>query len=140
MYADTDPHAELYAGEPRATDVAYEYEAARIDPPATPVEASKAANGKKVADVFAERTSLDQKTVRVRAVVVKLMEGILGKTYLHLQDGSGSAGSDDLTVTTTEAFSLGETVEVEGRLAIDQDIGVGYSYAALLTDATRITR
>jgi len=72
---------------------------------------------------------------------VKLNEGILGQTYLHLRDGSGSAdrGDDDLTVTTTEPFQLGETVEVAGELAIDRDVGAGYSYAALLTKATRVT-
>jgi hypothetical protein len=143
-----DPHADLYEDDPHAQ--AYDdssaaevrYEAASIAPPAAPVAASKAENGKRVAEVFAERASLDQKPVAVRGVVVKLMEGILGQTYLHLQDGSGSAeaGNNDLTVTTSEPFTLGETVEVEGLLAIDRDIGVGYSYPALLTDAVRVTR
>jgi hypothetical protein len=74
--------------------------------------------------------------------VVKLNEGILGKTYLHLRDGSGSAerGDDDLTPTTTEAFDLGDTVELEGELAVDQDVSAGYVYAALLTDATCVAR
>jgi hypothetical protein len=145
LYANdnADPHAGLHYGDdvdPHATEVTYE--AARIDPPKGPVEPSNAPNGKRVANVFAERASLDQKTIRVRGVVVKLMDGILGKTYLHLQDGSGSAGAgdNDLTVTTTEVFSLGETVEVEGLLTIDQDIGAGYSYSALLTGATRASR
>jgi hypothetical protein len=135
---EDDPHAERT--EPRADEVIYE--AASIEPPAAPVEASTAPNGKRVAEVFAERTSLDQKPIAVRGVVVKLMEGILGQTYLHLQDGSGSAeaGNNDLTVTTTEPFSLGETVEVQGLLAIDRDIGAGYSYPALLTGAVRVER
>lgn len=138
LYDDpTDPHAALAADAPPVI-----YEAAHIDPPAAPVDASKAANGKRVAQVFAERSRLDQQRVSVRGVVVKLMEGILGKTYLHLQDGSGSAegGDNDLTLTTTQAFSLGETVEVEGLLVIDQDVGAGYSYPALLTEVTRVTR
>lgn len=134
-----DPHAGVHE-DPHGADV--RYEAASIAPPAAPVEASKAPNGKRVADVFAERTSLAQKTIAVRGVVVKLMEGILGQTYLHLQDGSGSAeaGNNDLTVTTSEPFTLGETVEVQGLLAIDRDVGAGYSYPALLTGAVRIAR
>jgi hypothetical protein len=153
LHPSADPHAELHAGphgegdphagrytDPQADEVLYE--AASIEPPSVPVEASKAPNGKRVAEVFAERTSLDQKPVAVRGVVVKLMEGILGQTYLHLQDGSGSAdaGNNDLTVTTTEPFSLGETVEVQGLLAVDRDIGAGYSYPALLTGAVRVER
>jgi len=93
-----------------------------------------------VAELFAARRTLDQAKVTVRGTVVKLTEGVLGKTYLHLRDGTGSAeqGDDDLTVTTTEALAVGETVDLEGQLAIDQDVGAGYRYPALLADATRV--
>jgi hypothetical protein len=103
------------------------------------LERSRAANGHTVEEIHAGRRTLAGQRLRVRGTVVKLNEGILGKTYLHLRDGSGNAerGDDDLTATTTEAFELGETVELEGELAIDQDVGAGYVYAALLTQATR---
>lgn len=149
MYAGADPHAGMHADDPHADDphagLAAEEPApyARVQPVnAAPVERSPAANGKTVAEVFSARGVLDQTRVTVRGTVVKLTEGILGKNYLHLRDGTGTAegGDDDLTVTSTEAFSLGETVEVEGQLAIDQDVGVGYSYPALLADARRVQR
>jgi hypothetical protein len=106
------------------------------------LERSRAESGHSVEEIHAGRQKLAGRKVRVRGTVVKLNEGILGKTYLHLRDGSGSAerGDDDLTATTTEAFELGETVELEGELAIDQDVGAGYLYAALLTEATRVAR
>jgi len=105
------------------------------------LERSRAESGHNVEEIHAGRQKLAGRKVRVRGTVVKLNDGILGKTYLHLRDGSGSAeqGDDDLTATTTEAFELGETVELEGELAIDQDVGAGYVYAALLTEATRVT-
>jgi hypothetical protein len=135
---DDDPHAGLYADD--------EPEVAVASPPSTAalagasVERSKAPNGKSVAEVFAGRAALAEQRVRVRGTVVKVTENVLGKTYLHLRDGSGREqdGDADLTVTTTESFELGETVEIEGQLAIDQDIGVGIVYAALLGDATRV--
>ncbi len=137
-----DPHADHTATDPGEGDA---YARVGLAPaPEVPlparIERSSAPNGRSVAQVFAERSALAQKAVRVRGTVVKLNEGILGKTYLHLRDGSGSAdgGDDDLTVTTTESFQLGETVEVEGQLAIDQDVGAGYTYAALLTGAARV--
>ena len=135
MYTGDDPHSGLAADEPVPHAPAQPVNAA-------PVERSPAANGKTVAEVFSARSTLDQTRVTVRGTVVKLTEGILGKNYLHLRDGTGTAeaGDDDLTVTTTEAFSLGETVEVEGQLAIDQDVGVGYTYPALLADASRVQR
>jgi hypothetical protein len=129
--ADTDPHAAplgraalLQAGfEPRA------------------VTASEAANGHTIAQIHARRAALAEHVVRVRGTVTKRTDGILGKTYLHLWDGSATpeTGEDDLTVTTTDEFEIGETVELEGRLLVDQDLGLGYRYSALLDGATRIS-
>jgi hypothetical protein len=129
--ADTDPHAAphgrhalLQAGiEPRV------------------VVPSNAANARTIAQVYAQRTSLAEHVIRVRATVIKRTDGILGKSYLHLWDGSAApeTDEDDLTVTTTAEFEIGETVELEGRLLIDQDLGLGYSYSALLDGATRVT-
>jgi hypothetical protein len=138
---DVDPHAAYPADNPHA---AYHADDPHSRGPATtdiaPVEPSRAANGRTVAALFAERAAWSGKQVRVRATVVKLTDGILGKTYLHLQDGSGSLeGHDnDLTATTTELFELGETVEVEGQLALDQDVGIGYVYDVLLTQVGRV--
>lgn len=111
-------------------------------PPTLRVEKLERSRGDSVEEIHAGRQKLAGRRLRVRGTVVKLNEGILGKTYLHLRDGSGSAerGDHDLTATTTEAFELGETVELEGKLAIDQDVGAGYVYAALLTEATRVAR
>jgi hypothetical protein len=104
------------------------------------IVASNAANGRTIAQLYAERAGLAEHVVRVRGTVIKRTDGILGKTYLHLWDGSAApeTEADDLTVTTTDEFEIGETVELEGRLLIDQDLGVGYRYAALLDGATRI--
>ena len=145
LYVAGDPHTGMSADNPHADGAADGPLAHAFAPPvnaAAPVERSRAPNGKSVAEVFSARNALDQTRVTVRGTVVKLTEGVLGKTYLHLRDGTGTAeaGDDDLTVTTMEAFSLGETVEVEGRLAIEQDVGVGYSYPALLADASRVQR
>jgi hypothetical protein len=104
------------------------------------VTPSPAANGRTIAQLYAQRTKLATHVVRVRGTVVKRTDGILGKTYLHLWDGSAAreTAEDDLTVTTTEEFEIGETVELEGHLLIDQDLGLGYSYPALLDAATRV--
>lgn len=131
MYEDDadDPHAGLYPS----------VEAAAVAQPAQPVAASRAENGRTVAGIFAERQRDAGRTLRVRGTVIKLTEGVLGKNYLHLWDGSaGAEGPADLTVTSLEPFEIGETVEVEGQLAIDQDVGAGYVYEALLADAKRV--
>lgn len=106
----------------------------------TAVERARAPSGRTVAEVFEQRAALAGQRVSVRATVVKATDGVLGKTYLHLQDGSGSAEQEthDLTATTTEDFEIGETVEVEGLLAIDHDVGLDYRYPALLGDVKRL--
>jgi hypothetical protein len=126
-----DPHAAL--ADPHASLT----EAAEV---VAPVPRSSASNGRSVSELVAQRAALAGSLVRVRGQIVKLTEGIRGKTYLHLRDGSGSAGAgdQDLTVTTGEPFELGEVVEVEGQLALDRDLGLGYRYVVLLEEARRI--
>jgi hypothetical protein len=101
----------------------------------------KAEGGHRIADLFARRSELSGKTVRVRGVVVKSMGGIMGKTFVHLQDGSGSAErkDHDLTLTTSGEPKVGETMLVEGTLVTDKDLGAGYRYSVLLEDARALS-
>jgi hypothetical protein len=59
----------------------------------------------------------------------------MGKNWLHLQDGSGSEGTNDLTVTTTATAEVGDLVLVNGKVSVDRDFGYGYTYEVLLEDA-----
>lgn len=127
---DGDPHAALL-GRAALLEAGLE---PRVVVPST------AANGHTIAEIHAKRSSLAEHSIRVRGTVIKRTDGILGKSYLHLWDGSAApeTSADDLTVTTTDEFEIGETVEVEGRLLVDQDLGLGYRYTALLDGATRV--
>ena len=97
---------------------------------------AKAEGGKTVAEVFAEKASLAGKPVTVRGKVVKVNGGIMGKNWLHVRDGSGAEGTNDLTVTTSgELPELGTIVVVTGPVTLDKDFGMGYQYAVILEDA-----
>jgi hypothetical protein len=86
--------------------------------------------------VFAEKASLAGKPVTVRGKVVKVNGGIMGKNWLHVRDGSGAEGTNDLTVTTSgELPELGTIVVVTGPVTLDKDFGMGYQYAVILEDA-----
>lgn len=91
--------------------------------------------GKTVAEIYQESETLAGNPVIVRGKVVKVTNGIMGKNWIHLQDGTGEAGSNDLTVTTTNQIEVGQTVTASGILATDLDFGYGYKYAVLLQDA-----
>jgi hypothetical protein len=139
--AANDPHAGMQAANPHAlgTDP--------LDPtaarPRAEVKVGKVdkASGEsafRIAEIYAKKNELSGKTVRVRGVVVKATPGILGKTFMHIRDGSGDEASanHDLTITTEATVKVGDTVTVEGVIALAKDIGAGYRYDVLVEQAT----
>lgn len=94
-------------------------------------------NGRTVAECFAEAGKLDKQKVRVRGKVVKFSPQIMGKNWLHIQDGSGdpTKNTHDLVVTTMEEVKKDAVVMVEGVISKDKDFGAGYKYVVLIEDA-----
>lgn len=110
--------------------------------PATPPEAitvSKAegANAQTVGEIFEKKDALTNKPVAVHGKVVKVSRNILGKNWLHLQDGTGSqtAGTNDLVVTTDSLPEVGAVVTVKGNLSRNRDFGAGYRYGVIIENA-----
>ena len=104
----------------------------------TDVEVSgiqKADGGKTVVEVFTNKQELVGKEVTVRGKVVKFSPEIMGKNWIHLQDGTGDAGTNDLTVTTDAVAKIGDTVLITGLVSTDKDFGYGYKYDVILEDA-----
>lgn len=95
----------------------------------------KAEGGKSIAEIYAGKAELGGKPVKVRGKVVKYNANIMGKNWLHIQDGTGSAGSNDLTVTTTAQTKVGDTTIVTGTVSTDRDFGSGYRYSLIIEDA-----
>lgn len=97
--------------------------------------------GLSIAEVFAKRASLAGKDVTVRGKVVKANNQILGRNWIHLQDGSGSAAdrTNDLTITSDEVVKVGDVITVTGVLGVGVEIGEGYGYDAIVEKA-RIVR
>ena len=95
----------------------------------------KAAGGKTVEELYAGKADLAGQEVLVRGRVVKFLSGIMGKNWLHLRDGTGAPGSDDLTVTTDAMVETGDKVLVRGKVAADRDFGFGYEYELIIEDA-----
>ena len=88
-----------------------------------------------VAEIYAQKAALSGKPVKVRGKVVKFSPGIMGKNWLHVQDGSGQGGANDLTVTTMATAKAGDTVVISGKLAVAKDFGYGYKYDVIVEDA-----
>ncbi len=95
----------------------------------------KPEGGKTVEEIVTGKTGLRGQEVKVRGRVVKYNEMVMGKNWLHIRDGSGGDGSNDLTVTTATPVKRGDTVLVVGKVSTDRDFGGGYQYSVIIEDA-----
>ena len=105
-------------------------------PVVEPGSVPKPEGGYTVAELYAGKADLAGREISVMGRVVKYNGGIMGKNWLHLKDGSGETGTDDLTVTTGAVVAVGDLVLVQGKVTLDKDFGAGYSYDLIIEDAT----
>lgn len=91
---------------------------------------------KTIAALYKDKASLAGKEVRVQGKVVKVNNGIMGRNFMHVQDGSGDKDSNDLTVTSKQTANIGDQVIVTGRVLLNKDFGAGYAYPLLLEEAS----
>jgi hypothetical protein len=103
------------------------------------VEKAAGENAYTVEELFAKTTDLNGKTVSVRGRIMKISPGIMGRNWLHIQDGTGNPDSSthDLVVTTAAApeQKVGDVATINGVLSANKDFGSGYSYAAIIEEA-----
>ena len=97
-------------------------------------------NAYTVGEIFSKTETLDKKTVRIQGKVVKFSPMIMGRNWIHLQDGSGDPMSNthDLVITTSEQIKVDEVITIEGVLAANKDFGAGYKYVAIVEEAKTI--
>lgn len=97
-------------------------------------------NARTVAEIVTGRAALNDKTVLVRGKVVNYNAGILGRNWIHLRDGSGTAAdkTNDVLVTSANQTKIGDIVLVKGVVRTDKDFGAGYSYQVMI-EATELT-
>jgi hypothetical protein len=119
--------AAAHAGTSAATDVGD-----------VKVPKATGADAKTVAEITTRAASMKDKTVTLRGKVVKFNAGIMGRNWVHLRDGSGTAadGTDDILATTKDDAKVGDVVLVKGTVRIDKDFGAGYSYKVLIEEAS----
>jgi hypothetical protein len=109
-----------------------------VEPPVEKVAKATGPEARTVAEVAAQGAQLQNRTVTVRGKVAKVSSNIMGKNWVRVRDGSGSAadGSNELLVTTKQTATVGDIVLVRGVVHTNVDLGSGYSYKVLVEDAT----
>ena len=101
-----------------------------------------APGGMTVADVWTKRKTLAGQSITVRGRVVKFNGGIMGRNWIHIQDGTGSAmdSTHDLTVTSDLDARVGDVVTITGKVALDKDFGAGYAYPVIVEGAKIVVK
>lgn len=96
------------------------------------------ANAYTVQEVFEKSAKLNKKKVVVRGKVVKVSVGIMGRNWIHIQDGTGSQAkkNHNLVCTSDGMADVDDIVTVSGTLAKDKDFGGGYKYSAIVEGST----
>ncbi len=100
------------------------------------VEKAAGPDGHAVSEIFEKSATLDKQKVAVKGQVVKVSKNIMGKNWLHIQDGTGDPNKNthDLVVTTMDVAEKGDIVTVEGPAVANKDFGSGYKYDMIIED------
>lgn len=88
-----------------------------------------------VEQVFTNRNDYSGKEVEIRGMVVKVNKEVMGKNWIHIQDGTNSEGNFDLTVTSADLAEVNDEITVKGKIILNKDFGYGYSYEVIMEDA-----
>jgi hypothetical protein len=88
-----------------------------------------------ISNLLENKKNYSGKTIKVTGKVTKYNPEIMGKNWIHIQDGSEFKGEFDLTITTDQKVSVGEIITFEGKIVLDKDFGYGYFYSVLMEDA-----
>ena len=75
---------------------------------------------KTVAVIYKDKAALAGKPVSAQGKVVKVNNGIMGRNFVHVQDGTGDAkaSTNNLVVTSKQTAAVGDKVSISGAFAI----------------------
>ncbi len=95
-------------------------------------------DGITIAELYSNKGKYAGKTVKVRGKVTKVNTGILGKNWIHIQDGTSDGDNYDLTITTNDIAQDSSIVTFEGKIGLDKDFGAGYTYSVIMEDGKKL--
>ena len=100
----------------------------------------KSANKITLANIFEKSDEFAAKEFEIRGIVVKVNKQVMGKNWIHIQDGTDFNGAFDLTITTQDLAEMGDEVTFKGKISVNKDFGSGYSYKVIMEDAVLINK
>ena len=90
-----------------------------------------------VSETYQKAKALAGKRIKIRGKVTKVSPMIMGKNWVHIQDGTGDSKSDDIVFTSQKEMpKVGDVVTAEGIVAVDKDFGYGYFYPIIIEESS----
>jgi hypothetical protein len=91
-----------------------------------------AEGGIRIAHLYSNAEKYKDKKVKVKGQVVKVNNRIMGRNWVHIQDGTSVNNKFDLTVTTSDFVNEGDVVTFSGTIHLEKDFGSGYYYPVIM--------
>lgn len=99
------------------------------------ISLDKSAGEITVGQIFEGKEKFSGKEVELRGIVVKVNKEIMGKNWIHIQDGTKGNGVFDLTITSLDLAEVNDEITVKGTITLNKDFGYGYSYDVIMEEA-----
>lgn len=108
----------------------------KVAPVQADIKIEPATGGISIAELYANKANYSGKKVKIKGIVVKVNDQIMGRNWIHIQDGSKSGEDFDLALTTQATAKVEDVITIEGVVSLDKDFGAGYLYSLIIEDAT----
>ena len=90
----------------------------------------------KISDLIASPKKYTGKTIQVSGKCVKININIMGRNWIHINDGTTE--KYDLVITSASAVQVGQNCTITGTVVLDKDFGSGYRYDILLENGVLV--
>ena len=85
-----------------------------------------------IGELLSDPGSFEGKMVEIQGLCTKINTNILGRNWIHLQEGDQSENT--VVVTSQWLASPGDEIKMRALVALDKDFGSGYTYEVLLEE------
>ncbi|MES9957352.1 MAG: hypothetical protein ABW086_09900, partial [Sedimenticola sp.] len=89
-------------------------------------------------EVFEKKDELVGKVIEVKGKTSKLSQQIMGRDWVHIEDGTGTKQDNNNKLifrTAQGGIAVGDEVVAKGVLYLNKDFGYGYFYPVIVEDA-----
>lgn len=135
--AQSNPHAQISQGQdPHAA--ALPGMGSSKDTVRQQVKIDRPTNSTSIADLLKSPKDFEGKRIVIKGKVTKYTSGVMGKNWVHIQDGTDYKGKFEIVITTDAELNVGDIAIFDGPISLNKDLGFGYFFEVLMENATLV--